>query len=72
MSSTKKTFEEKISYKIKRVSKAMPTKSTSKKLEKAKITARPKNPEISVVNLIEQISLLLRKEAQKQEQKKAS
>jgi hypothetical protein len=72
MSSAKKTSEENISSKIKRASKTIATQSSSKKLEKAKITTRPKNPEISVVNVIEQISLLLRKEAQKQEQKKAS
>jgi hypothetical protein len=72
MSSTKKTSEEKNPCKIKRCSKAITPQISSKKLDKAKVTTRPKNPEISVVNVIEQISLLLRTEIRKEEQKKAS
>ena len=73
MSSAKKSSEEKISSKIKSCSKVIKQETpSSKKLDKAKVTPRSKSPDISVVNVIEQISLLLRTEVRKQEDKKAS
>ena len=73
MSSAKKSSEEKISSKMKSCSKVIQQEAaSSKKLDNAKITPRSKSPDISVVNVIEQISLLLRTEVRKQEEKKVS
>ncbi len=73
MSSEKSKPEENISSKVKRSAKSIATTTTtSKKLEKTKVSPRSKTPELSVVNVIERISLLLRSEIHALEEKKVS
>jgi hypothetical protein len=63
----------KLSSKVKNSTKAIERKlSTPKKLSKEKVSPRPAKPELSVVNVIEQISQILRKEVRDLTRKKAA
>jgi len=63
----------KLSSKVKSSAKSIGIKAAPpKKLGEGKVTPRPKKPELSVVNVIEQISQILRKEVRNLDRKKAS
>jgi hypothetical protein len=73
MSSKKQTPENTISSKVKRSVKSL--KSTVPSLEKPlqkQVITRAKMPDLSPVNVIEQISQMLRKEIHSLERKKAA
>ncbi len=76
MSSEKSLYgkTKKLSSKVKSSVKSVNKKpaASSKKLSQSKVSVRPKKPELSVVNVIEQISQILRKEVRDLERRKAS
>ena len=63
----------KLSSKVRSSVESISTKpATSKKLSKGRVFPKPEKPELSVVNVIEQISQILRKEVRDLNRKKVS
>ncbi len=66
------TKRKKLSSTVKTTLKKSPKSLPETQLSQDKVKPKPKKPELSVVNVIEQIALILRKEIRDQERKKVS